>query len=150
MTTSDTAVSPPQVDIQGSGAVLASRGYLQQEGEARKGTLVASECPACAALAWPPLARCHQCLGEVRERRLGESGRLYSYSVLHAGPPGWPLPYAVGYVDLPEGVRVFTHLRGWEQGLPLDGEVTLHHGAPDERVRFWFAPSARNVEDDHA
>ena len=41
---------------------------------------------------------------------LSRRGTLYSWSVVHAAPKGWSLPFIAAYVDLPEGVRVFAHM----------------------------------------
>ncbi len=65
-------------------------------------------------------------MGEVR---LSRRGKLYSYSIIHVNTPGFKAPYAVGYVDLPEGPRVFGHLDGWQNGpVPLDSPVDIYAG----------------------
>jgi uncharacterized OB-fold protein len=62
--------------------------------------------------------------GSARSR-----GSLYSYSVIHVNTPGFKAPYAVGYVDLKEGPRVFGHLDGWQNGaVPLDTLVEIYAG----------------------
>ena len=43
---------------------------------------------------------------------LGERGSLYSFTVCHAAPSGWRAPYLQAYVELPEGIRVFTLVSG--------------------------------------
>jgi uncharacterized OB-fold protein len=43
-------------------------------------------------------------------------------------PPGFQVPYAYGYIDLPEGVRVLSKIVGWTpETLKLDvpGEMVL-------------------------
>jgi uncharacterized OB-fold protein len=65
----------------------------------------------------------------MEEVRLSHRGRLYSYSVIHVSAPGFKAPYAVGYVDLPEGPRLFGHLDGWQDGpIPLDSSVEIYAG----------------------
>jgi uncharacterized OB-fold protein len=39
---------------------------------------------------------------------LGERGTLYSFTVCHVAPEGWEAPYLQAYVELPEGIRVFS------------------------------------------
>jgi uncharacterized protein len=39
---------------------------------------------------------------------LGKRGRLYSFTICHAAPRGWDAPYFQAYVELPEGIRIFT------------------------------------------
>ena len=52
-------------------------------------------------------------MGEgLTPKSLATSGTLYSFTLIHTGPAGWDKPYLLGYVDLADGVRVFSHLRG--------------------------------------
>ncbi len=52
-------------------------------------------------------------------------GRLYSYTVLHVAAPKWRRPLALGYVDLPNGVRVFTHLDGQPWSIGQEVELAM-------------------------
>ena len=89
-------------------------------------TLIGSECADCAARLFPPVALCPECLGESLEPlALARSGRLYSYSTVHVAPRGWAVPYVAGYVDLPEGVRVFAHVVDADDRLAMEMEVEL-------------------------
>jgi uncharacterized OB-fold protein len=73
--------------------------------------LIASECADCGKRVFPPTDVCPECLSENLTRlRLSPRGTLYSWSVVHAAPKGWSLPFVAAYVDLPEGVRVFAHM----------------------------------------
>ena len=73
--------------------------------------LVATECGDCSKRVFPPTDVCPECMSEnVGPITLGTRGPLYSWSVVHAAPRGWSLPYVAAYVDLPEGVRVFAHM----------------------------------------
>jgi uncharacterized OB-fold protein len=40
--------------------------------------------------------------------RLGQRGTLYSFTVCHVAPAGWRAPYLQAYVQLGEGLRVFS------------------------------------------
>lgn len=74
-------------------------------------TLTGSECAECGARVYPAAAVCHACMSEnLRPLALSTAGTLYSWSVVHIAPKGWNTPYIAAYVDLPEGVRVFTHI----------------------------------------
>lgn len=78
-----------------------------------KGTvhLIATECNECSKRVFPPTDVCPECMSEnVGPITLGTRGTLYSWSVVHAAPRGWTLPFIAAYVDLPEGVRVFAHM----------------------------------------
>jgi benzoylsuccinyl-CoA thiolase BbsA subunit len=73
--------------------------------------LMAGECEDCGQRVFPPPAVCPFCMGErMRAIPISRRGKLYSYSVLRQGPPEFEPPYLIGYVDMPEGVRIFTHL----------------------------------------
>jgi uncharacterized OB-fold protein len=76
-----------------------------------KATILASECADCQKRVFPPTDVCPECLSEDLGRiALSQRGTLYSWSVVHAAPKGWSLPFIAAYVDLPEGVRVFAHM----------------------------------------
>jgi benzoylsuccinyl-CoA thiolase BbsA subunit len=56
---------------------------------------------------------------------IGRTGRVYTRTVIHQAPEGYATPFAVGYIDLDDGVRVFAHLANDEQSLRIDGPVRL-------------------------
>jgi uncharacterized OB-fold protein len=126
---------PSTVVVTGTGTQIARRGVSFDGDEV---VLVASACTACDAVAWPPAARCHACWGAVTPRRLATSGTLYAFTTVHTASPGTEVPYVIGYVDLPDGVRVFTPLRGDTSRLRIDGPVTLHGAADASGAGFWF------------
>ena len=86
--------------------------------------LLAGACSNCGVCAFPPPRQCPKCLGELSEHQLSTEGQLYSYSVVTVGGAG--SPYIVGYVDLPDGARVFGRLPMSEADeLLLDMTVEL-------------------------
>ena len=108
--------------------------------------LIASECGDCEKRVFPPTDVCPECLSENLTRLpLSRRGTLYSWSVVHAAPRGWSLPFVAAYVDLPEGVRVFAHMVDVDPGaLAMDMTVevclatlgTDETGAPVESYSF--------------
>lgn len=71
--------------------------------------LLGARCRACGALRFPVAAFCAGCQGDDLETiRLATEGELYVFSVIHAAPPGYAgeVPYAVGIVELSDGLRV--------------------------------------------
>ena len=90
-------------------------------------TLIGSECADCGTRVFPPVALCPECMGDSLEPlALARSGRLYSYSTVHVAPRGWAVPYVAGYVDLPDGVRVFAHVvEAGDDRLAMDMAVEL-------------------------
>ena len=58
-------------------------------------------------------------------RRTLRCGSLYTWSVVHVAK-GWKVPYIAGYVDLPEGVRIFAHIvEAGSDELNMDMKVSL-------------------------
>lgn len=93
--------------------------------------LVGSECSQCGKVFFPAQTICTACLreGTLRDRALNTRGSLYAYTVVEREslvPKDFPVPYAYGYVDLPEGVRLVARLSDWKPGqLRLDLPVVL-------------------------
>ncbi|MDN5927587.1 MAG: OB-fold domain-containing protein [Hyphomicrobiales bacterium] len=56
---------------------------------------------------------------------MSQEGVLYSFTTVHVSPPQWHKPMRVGYVDLSNGVRVFSHLKG---ALEIGATVRLDIG----------------------
>lgn len=74
--------------------------------------LEGSRCRRCGAAYFPARAHCVQCVleGTTEPINLGNRGTLHAFTVVHVAPPGFTPPYALGYVDLPAGVRLMAHL----------------------------------------
>lgn len=71
--------------------------------------LLASQCERCGAYAFPARSVCSRCkTRSAKLAKLGRRGTLYSFTVCHVAPAGWQAPYLQAYVELPEGLRVFS------------------------------------------
>jgi uncharacterized OB-fold protein len=89
--------------------------------------LVGSTCPECAVTTCPAQEACPRCGQGLEPLELSGRGRLWTWTVQRYAPKSPPYvppdagfsPYAVGYVELSEGVRVLAVL-----DVPLD-EVTI-------------------------
>ena len=88
------------------------------------GHLVGTRCRECAAIYFPPRQLCARCMkdGILEALPLSRRGTLYTYTVIRQAPPRYEVPYAVGYVDLPEGIRVFAQIEGWQERELAVGE----------------------------
>jgi hypothetical protein len=73
----------------------------------------------CAPVAGARLSSLSNCLA---------SANLYTYTVVHIGRPGWSLPYDIGYVDLPEGVRICAPIDRNANELRVGAKVRLVAG----------------------
>lgn len=83
--------------------------------------LLGSRCTGCSSHYFPQALSCRNpaCDRKVVERALlGRRGELYSYTVQQYRPPAlfrmepWE-PYAIGLVELPEGLKVMGKLTGF-------------------------------------
>lgn len=87
------------------------------EGVARQELLI-QRCTGCGTLRFPWLPGCNGCgsLGWDTVAASGE-GTVYSYVVMHHPPfPPFEPPYAVGLIELAEGVRIVSNV----VGMPYD------------------------------
>lgn len=72
--------------------------------------LLGSECAACATRFFPRRHICFECAGtDVQDLPLAGAGTLYTWTTVRVSA-AMAVPYALGYVDLDDGVRVLTHL----------------------------------------
>ena len=68
---------------------------------------------ALAALSFPRAQVCAECLSQdIGATHLSEHGDLYAAATVYQAPKHWDVPYTLGYVDLPEGIRVLAHIEG--------------------------------------
>lgn len=114
--------------------------------QARAGRLVLQYCRGCGRTWHPPLPRCPHChAADIGWRPASGEGTVYSYTIVHhathAALAG-RVPYVIAIVELAEGPRVVSGIRGAapEQvrvGMPVRAvfeevtpEVTLPQFAP--------------------
>ena len=122
--------------------------------------LVGTRCTGCGTHYFPTSLSCRnpQCEAKtVEEALLGRRGRLFSYTVQAYRPPAlfrmepWA-PYAIGLVELPEGLRVMGMLTGCEpddlrigMALELVVEPLYRDEAGRDVLTYKFAPGAAGV-----
>ena len=118
--------------------------------------LVGSRCAACEEVTFPRQNSCPACTGSATEELLlARRGTLWTFTIQHFPPPVPPYkgdpenftPFGVGYVELPEGLRVESRLTecdpeklaiGMEMELVLEKFVDDENG--DEIMKFAFKP----------
>lgn len=118
--------------------------------------LLGSKCVSCGTPYFPKTPVCHNpdCRGsKVEDATFGPRGKLWSYAIQNYPPPppakfDEPFtPYALGLVDLPEGLRVLTRIStdnpegvevGAEVELVLEKLYTDHEG--NDVVTWKFRP----------
>jgi len=120
--------------------------------------LIGSRCTRCREVSFPRQSSCPACTSDSTESvELARRGTLWTWTIQRFPPPppylGDPAtfePYGVGYIELPEGVRVESRLTtadptqleiGMEMELVLEKFIEDADGRT--RVTFAFAPVAR-------
>src|SRR5690606_40548155 len=86
--------------------------HWQAAGELR---LALPYCARCKRFQWPVRARCTHCLGALEWRQASGRGRIAAFSIVRRAVNREleaDAPYAVAFVALDEGVRLFTNLVG--------------------------------------
>lgn len=92
------------------------------------GRFTTTRCAGCGQSTFPPRPICPHCHGTRQEWiELSGHGRLYTRTRIHAAGGAFAAfaPYAVGIVDLDEGLRIITRLLPSASSLPLDSRVQL-------------------------
>lgn len=69
--------------------------------------LLASRCPGCGQVSFPPRELCPACWSEpTTPLDLPARGTLYAFTIVHVAGPAADPPYTIGYADFEPGVRV--------------------------------------------
>jgi len=107
--------------------------------------LAGGQCAECRAFSFPRAQVCVRCMSEdITMSPMSDRGVLYSFAVIRVGDEHEKLPYAIGYVDLSNGIRVLSRLAGLEQlsvDMPVSLHVTLDGGGDGIALyKFWAAP----------
>jgi uncharacterized protein len=86
--------------------------------------LVAQRCSACGALRHPPRPMCPHCHSlDFEPQELSGRGTVYSFAILHHPQnPAFEYPVLAALIDLEEGVRLMSNLRGLD---PSDIEIGM-------------------------
>jgi uncharacterized protein len=95
---------------------------------AKQGVLRLRQCTVCHQPHWYPRPLCPFCLGETQWVDASGGGTIYSVSVTRRAGP---IPYAIAYVTLDEGVTMLSNIVDCD----LDG---LRIG---QRVKVCFKPA---------
>ncbi len=102
----------------------AARPWSEEGGEVR---LHGSRCAKCGAAAFPAHRVCPSCGSDAGQEpvKLSSRGTLYTFTEIHVAPKGFATPYTVGYVDLPEKVRLFGQIEQPASKLSIGQKVMV-------------------------
>lgn len=135
--------------------------FVEEEwfGQSEEGpVLLGSKCRYCGKVSFPQRKRlCLNCLreGRLEQVPLSRRGKLHTYAVAVLGPPGFESPYAVGWIELPEGIKLFSVLAdhgafgellriGMEMEMVVGKLRTIQGEAGEEEIiGYKFRPVAR-------
>jgi uncharacterized OB-fold protein len=103
--------------------------------------LIGGVCKDCGHQSFPRAPVCSACMSEAIEAKpMPRVGTLYAFSTVHVTAKKWTKPMTIGYVDLPNGARVFTHLAGdiaiGDAVAPVMGIVGEDENGPIESFIF--------------
>lgn len=92
--------------------------------ETAEGLLLAgTRCEACNKVFFPRKEVCPDCFdGQLVDVPLSKRGKLHAFTLSVMGPPHLEKPYVAAFVDLPEGIKVYTLLTDCE---PVDQVVRV-------------------------
>ncbi len=95
--------------------------------------LLGNKCKSCNQIFFPKVAVCPECLkaDSLEEVKLSPRGKLYTFTIVRVPSPGFKVPYAFGYIDLPEKVRVCSQISApepMEKNLQLGMDMELSLG----------------------
>jgi uncharacterized protein len=116
------------------------------------GALLGNKCTNCGNVLFPRVDSCTYCAAEDPATvELSRRGTLWSWTAVTAPPPGYEgeVPFGIGIVELPEGVRVITRLTesdpsALHAGQPMECRVVRLHADAEgnDVVTYAFAPAA--------
>jgi uncharacterized OB-fold protein len=115
--------------------------------------LIGSRCTSCREVTFPAQDSCPACTSaETEEILLARRGTLWTWTVQRFPPPSPPFlgdpqgfaPFGVGYIELPEGVRVEARLTESDAdrlaiGMAMELVVEKFDEDPDGNSRMTFA-----------
>lgn len=114
--------------------------------------LIGSKCQACGQVFFPSQPVCLNCTSpDMKPVHLSREGTLYTYTTVYMASEHFPPPYTVGWIELPEGIRVFSQIRGWQEaplkiGMKMQISIEpLWQDGDNEVVGFVFRPAGRQV-----
>ncbi len=126
-------------DVKEARALLC--GDAVQIGAEGRAVLIGGRCADCGNQAFPRAPVCCVCMSEnIEAVPMPRTGTLYAFSTVHIAAKKWKKPMCIGYVDLPNGARIFTHLDGalaiGDSVEPVLGVVGEDENGPIETFVF--------------
>ena len=113
--------------------------------------LTGGSCPACGQTYFPTKQVCPSCFSAEQQKvPLSRKGKLHTFTRSHMGPAGIRTPFTIGFIELPEGIKLFsllTQCDPWDEVLAvgMEMEMVIEAIREDEEgteiVGYKFRPS---------
>lgn len=90
--------------------------------------LMIQRCKSCQKHIFYPRFVCPHCFSEeVEWVEASGKGKIHSYTIVHRAPPPFQgqAPYAVGLIELEEGVRMISRIVGPRENISIDKAVSV-------------------------
>ena len=91
--------------------------------------LVGTKCLDCDRVFFPPKPVCPKCFdGRLEETPLNTRGTLHAFARSVMGPTDMKKPFVMGFVDLPEGIKLYSLIvdcEPWDQVLRVGMDVEM-------------------------
>jgi benzoylsuccinyl-CoA thiolase BbsA subunit len=122
-------LSPGGIILQDSGSKrkFVEEGWFKDFGEGL--ALKGGRCQGCGKICFPTKPVCPVCFdSEQQEVPLNKRGKLHTFARSHMGPSGIRTPFTIGFIDLPEGIKLFsllTQCEPWDEVLKVDMEMEM-------------------------
>jgi uncharacterized OB-fold protein len=92
--------------------------------------LMGNKCLNCGEIFFPANPICLNCQNKnMKKIKLSNKGKIWSYTTIMLAPPKWykgPVPFDLGYIELPEKILIWSRLLGAEPGtFKIGQEVEL-------------------------
>ncbi len=95
--------------------------------------LIAGRCKSCGKYTFPKYYACPFCFSDnLEDAPLSPTGVLHSFTIVRRSMPGYPVPYGLGLVDFPEGVRVMAQV---ETDKPQELKLNMKMGITVGTIR---------------
>lgn len=79
------------------------------------GSLFANRCNDCGKIFFPKRDHCLNCHSDdMEDFLLKGKGKLYTYTIVQMPAHKYSPPFALGWMEFPEGIRVMGQLKNWE------------------------------------
>ena len=107
-------------------------------------------CLSCGKISFPRKPFCPACFDQQQEEvPLSKTGTLHTFSQSVMGPREMNRPYIIGFIDLPEGIKLYSLIVDcdpWDQTLEIDMEMRMVIGkiktdeAGNDILGYTFTP----------